>query len=41
MRRKQGGSQLLLSLAVKVAIGEYSTAGSGSEMELIGDSIVY
>jgi len=41
MRRKQGGSKLLPGLAVKVGVGEYLTAGLGSEMELIDDSIVY
>jgi hypothetical protein len=36
-----GKSKLLSGLAVKVGVGEYSTAGSASGMELIGDSIVY
>jgi hypothetical protein len=41
MRLKQGGRKLLSDVAVKVGIGEYLTASSASEMELIGDSIVY
>jgi hypothetical protein len=41
MRRKQGGSKLLPGLAVKVGIDEYLAASSGSEMELICDSVVY